>query len=69
MLYGSSYWREILNIEALVRHGVIAETDLNLFHYADDPATALQILKDHVHVDASEPSPDLAKSSTPCCQR
>ena len=69
VLYGSSYWREILNLEALARHGVIAETDLNLFHYADDPDTALQILKDSVHVDVGAPSPDLAKSSTPCCQR
>jgi hypothetical protein len=33
-----------------------------------DPETALQILKNNVHVDVGAPSPDLAKSSTPCCQ-
>lgn len=69
VLYGSSYWREILNLEALVKHGAISETDLNLFHYADDPDTALQVLKENVHVDVGAPSPDLAKSSTPCCQQ
>lgn len=68
VLYGSAYWREILNLKALARHRVISETDLELFHYADDPDTALQILKDNVHVDIGAPSPDLAKSSTPCCQ-
>lgn len=69
ILYGSSYWREVLNLDALVRHDVISASDLNLFHYADDPEGALQILKDNVHVDVDAPSPDLAKSATPCCQR
>lgn len=69
VLYGSAYWREIINLEAMARYGVIAESDLGLFHYADDPDTALQILKDNVHIDVGAPSPDLAKSSTPCCQQ
>jgi uncharacterized protein (TIGR00730 family) len=69
VLYGSAYWREIIDLEAMVGHGVIARSDLELFHYADDPDTALQILKDNVHVDAGAPSPDLAKSATPCCQQ
>ncbi|HEY0682281.1 MAG TPA: TIGR00730 family Rossman fold protein [Steroidobacter sp.] len=66
VLYGSSYWREILNLEALAKHGTISRTDLDLFHYADDPETALQILKDNVQIDVNAPSPDLARSSTPC---
>jgi uncharacterized protein (TIGR00730 family) len=69
ILYGKAYWREVLNLEALLRHGVISASDLNLFHYADDPDEALQILKDNVQVDVGAPSPDLAKSATPCCQR
>jgi len=46
VLYGSSFWKEILNLEALVRHGMISPDDLNLFEYADDPKTALRILQD-----------------------
>lgn len=69
VLYGSAYWREIIDLDAMARHGVIGDSDLNLFHYADDPETALQILKDNVHVDVDAPSPDIAKSSTACCQR
>src|SRR5580698_5423203 len=45
VLYGSSYWKEIINFEALVRHGTISREDLDLFRFADDPATALQTLQ------------------------
>ena len=37
VLYGSSFWKEILNFDALVRYGMISEEDLQLFQVADDP--------------------------------
>src|SRR5215471_5008278 len=43
ILYGSAFWKEIINFDALVRHGMIAAEDLALFQYADDPATAFEI--------------------------
>jgi hypothetical protein len=46
VLYGSSFWNEILNFPALVRHGMIAEEDLKLFEFADDPDTAMRILRE-----------------------
>src|SRR5450759_1532987 len=45
LLYGSEYWKEIINFEALVKYGTIAREDLNLFQFADDPATAFELLK------------------------
>ena len=45
VLYGSSYWNEVVNFEALVRHGMIDPGDLGLFQHADDPRTALGILQ------------------------
>ena len=45
LLYGSSYWKEIINFDALVKYDMIAPEDLNLFHYADDPKEAFEILK------------------------
>ncbi len=45
LLYGSAYWKEIINFEALVKYGMIAPEDLNLFQFADDPATAFELLK------------------------
>jgi uncharacterized protein (TIGR00730 family) len=45
LLYGSDYWREIVDFEALVRHGTIDRADLDLFTFVDDPATALRALQ------------------------
>ena len=45
ILYGSAYWKEIINFEALVKYGMVSPEDLNLFQYADDPNTAFEILK------------------------
>ena len=46
VLYGSAFWKEILNFDALVRYGTISADDLSLFQYADDPQTAMNILKE-----------------------
>jgi hypothetical protein len=45
VLYGPSYWNEIINFDALVRHGVISADDLGLFQFADTPAAALALLQ------------------------
>ena len=45
LLYGSSYWKEIVNFDALVKYEMISPEDLDLFHYADDPKEAFEILK------------------------
>jgi uncharacterized protein (TIGR00730 family) len=43
VLYGSKFWNEILDFDALVRHGMISPEDLQLFQFADDPESALGI--------------------------
>jgi hypothetical protein len=45
LLYGSSFWKEILNFEALVKYGMISEQDLELFDFADDVDTAFKMLE------------------------
>jgi uncharacterized protein (TIGR00730 family) len=62
LLYGSSYWQEIINFDALVRHGMISPEDLGLFHYADDPATALRLLQAGLGAESTAASPDFAGS-------
>jgi uncharacterized protein (TIGR00730 family) len=74
VMYGSDYWREIINFEALLKHGMIAEKDLQLFKFADTPTDALEILQrelKHYYLDAeqgvhppSEEAPEIAKSRT-----
>ena len=65
ILYGSAYWNELLDFSALVRHGMIAEEDLKLFHVADTPADALAFLQRHLAVEPESPAPALAASKTP----
>jgi len=63
ILYGSEYWREVLNFEALVRHGMIEKADLALFRTADDPQSALAILKATLSIEPATSTPSFAKSS------
>jgi uncharacterized protein (TIGR00730 family) len=65
VLYGSSYWNEILNFEALVRHGTIDREDLKLFQFADDPVTALGLLQAGIAAELEETTPALAHSRPP----
>jgi uncharacterized protein (TIGR00730 family) len=45
VVYGSDYWHEVINFGAMVKHGMIAPGDLELFQFADDPQTAFELLK------------------------
>jgi uncharacterized protein (TIGR00730 family) len=64
VLYGPSYWNEILNFDALVRHGVVSPEDLELFHFADDPASALACLQSRLTQASEAPAPCFARSRT-----
>jgi uncharacterized protein (TIGR00730 family) len=69
VLYGSEYWKEIVNFGALVRHGMIDQSDLELFQYADDPETAFALLRDGLlkyHITPETPeTPAIAKTRDP----
>jgi len=67
LLYGSSYWKEIVNFEALARHGMILEADLGLFRFADSPEQAFAALLEGMRPAIEAPAPRLpafAKSIT-----
>ncbi len=64
LLYGSAYWNEVIGFEALVRHGMIARDDLELFTFADDPAAALELLQTWLVAEPEAETPDLAESRT-----
>ena len=66
LLYGTRYWREIVDFDALVRHGMIAEEDLRLLHFVDTPAEAFAVLRKRLRPqDEAEPGPAIARSVTP----
>jgi uncharacterized protein (TIGR00730 family) len=45
VLFGSDYWKRVINLEVLVDEGVISPADLELFHYADEPAAAWDYIR------------------------
>jgi uncharacterized protein (TIGR00730 family) len=46
VIYGSEYWKHVINLELLAEKGAIALGDLELFQFADTPEEAFRILKD-----------------------
>ena len=45
VLFGSDYWKRLINFDVLIDEGMISPDDLKLFQYADDPETAWEIIK------------------------
>ncbi|MES2481529.1 MAG: TIGR00730 family Rossman fold protein [Pseudomonadota bacterium] len=45
VLFGSDYWKRVINFDALVEEGVVSPADLDLFQYADDPDTAWELIR------------------------
>ncbi len=64
LLYGPSYWNEIVDFEALARHGCIARADLELLHVADDVEEALRMLKEGIEAGGDGTSPAFAECRT-----
>jgi uncharacterized protein (TIGR00730 family) len=46
VIYGSAYWKSVINLEAMADRGAIALKDLDLFRFADTPEEAFELLKE-----------------------
>jgi uncharacterized protein (TIGR00730 family) len=69
ILYGGSFWSEVVDFDALVRHGMIAPEDLALFHHADTPDDAFALLRDYLErcclPEPPAETPAIARSRNP----
>jgi len=54
IVYGSEYWKSVLNFEVLAEKGAISAKDLGIFQFADTPEEAFQLLQAglHAHIDS-----------------
>ncbi len=58
VIYGSDYWKRVINLNALVDSGAISPRDVDLFHFADTPEQAFEMLRDGLtrdHLAAAGP--------------
>ena len=66
LLYGTAYWREVIDLDALVRTGMIAPQDVRLLRTVDQPGAAFEALRSNLRPQDEEPeTPALAQSLTP----
>jgi uncharacterized protein (TIGR00730 family) len=69
VLYGSSYWQQVINLDVLVDKGAISPRDRDLFQPVDTPEHAFEILRDGLTHNHLEPEsahetdlPDIAQT-------
>src|SRR6202140_3781287 len=72
VIYGSDYWKKVINFDAMVDAGVISPQDLELFKMSDSPEESLEFLKEgltkyHLGAQQTKPSgeaaaPEIAKT-------
>jgi uncharacterized protein (TIGR00730 family) len=72
VIYGSEYWKKIVNFDAMADAGVISPEDLDLFKIADSPEESFEFLKEGLtryHLGPQQPKrgreaamPEIAKT-------
>jgi uncharacterized protein (TIGR00730 family) len=53
VLFGTDYWKRLLNLDVLVEEGTISPEDLHLIHYVDEPEAAWRIVASFYKLDAA----------------
>jgi uncharacterized protein (TIGR00730 family) len=64
VIYGSNYWKHVINLELLAEKGAIAMSDLDLFQFADTPEEAFELLKKGLTVNHLESDYERRRSET-----
>lgn len=57
VIYGTEFWRKVVNFEALAEAGTINPEDLDLFRYVDTPEEAFSQLTEFLDAHYSDPVP------------
>ncbi len=48
VIYGSEYWNQVINLEAMVKYGTISKADLDLVRFCDSVDEAFNYIKDEL---------------------
>jgi hypothetical protein len=71
VIYGSDYWKRLINFDAMIEAGTISATDLELFRMVDSPEEGFEFLRDGLakyHLGphpkpAGDVEPEIAKTN------
>jgi uncharacterized protein (TIGR00730 family) len=71
VIYGSEYWKRLINFDVMIDAGTIAASDLDLFHMADSPEEGFEFLREGLtkyHFGPQQPKapeamPEIAKTN------
>jgi uncharacterized protein (TIGR00730 family) len=72
IIYGSEYWKRLINFDAMIDAGTIAAADLDLFRMVDSPEEGFEFLRDGLvkyHLGPQQPKrtgeavPEIAKTN------
>ncbi len=48
VVYDEKYWKSVINFDMLIEHGVISETDMDLFYFCNDVDSAFKTIATHL---------------------
>jgi uncharacterized protein (TIGR00730 family) len=48
IIYGENYWREIINFDAMIEHGMISKTDLKILDFCTNVDEAFDKITSHL---------------------
>jgi uncharacterized protein (TIGR00730 family) len=51
VLFGTDYWKSLINFEVMIEEGTISKEDMSLFSYTDDPQVAWDTIKTFYKLD------------------
>jgi uncharacterized protein (TIGR00730 family) len=73
VIYGSSYWKNVINLDLLAEKGAIALKDMDLFQFADTPEQAFAILRaglteNHLELDTVRTGDAIPNTPAPNAQ-
>jgi uncharacterized protein (TIGR00730 family) len=70
IIYGSEYWKKLINFQYMIDSGVISPHDIDLMHFVDSPEEGFEVLKDALtkyHLTPQpaprEATPEIAKTN------
>ncbi len=71
VIYGSEYWKSLINFDAMIDAGTISASDLDLFRMVDSPEEGFEFLRDglvNYHLGPQRPKapeavPEIAKTN------